>query len=75
MCLPPTVGLLIPATFMIATGYTTDKHTAIAFLTLAVAGASPAVSGFNINHLDISPRFAGVLMGKWQKPHPYFCQY
>eukprot|EP00043_Microstomoeca_roanoka_P000892 m.29807 g.29807 ORF g.29807 m.29807 type:complete len:547 (-) comp10552_c0_seq2:219-1859(-) len=36
---------------------------AITYLTLATGGLGFSQSGFNINHLDISPRFAGVLMG------------
>ena len=32
-------------------------------LTLAVGGGGFAFSGFYVNHLDIAPPFAGILMG------------
>ena len=32
-------------------------------LTLAVGLGGLGLSGFNVNHLDIAPRYAGVLMG------------
>ena len=46
------------------TGYLgDDKFKAVLFLTLTVGLTGLAVSGFNINHIDTVPRFAGVLMG------------
>ncbi|CAG7830817.1 unnamed protein product, partial [Allacma fusca] len=36
---------------------------AILSLTLAVGFSGFAISGFNVNHLDIAPRYAGILMG------------
>lgn len=36
---------------------------AIVSLTLAVGFSGFAISGFNVNHLDIAPRYAGILMG------------
>ncbi|XP_063983162.1 vesicular glutamate transporter 1 [Diachasmimorpha longicaudata] len=32
-------------------------------LTFGVAGSGFAISGFNVNHLDIAPRYASILMG------------
>ncbi|XP_065191709.1 sialin-like [Sycon ciliatum] len=58
-----TAGLCLPAIFLVITGFSETKSAALVFLTIGVASASPALSGFNINHLDLSPRFAGVLMG------------
>ena len=37
--------------------------TAVLFLTLGVGLGGLALAGFSINHLDIAPRYAGVLMG------------
>ena len=51
------VGLLL-------TGYLSDdKLKAVFFLTLTVGVNGLAMVGFAINHIDIAPRFAGVLMG------------
>lgn len=36
---------------------------AMTFITLAVTFTAFMFSGFNINYLDLSPNFAGVLMG------------
>lgn len=32
-------------------------------LTLGVACSGFAISGYNVNHLDIAPRYASILMG------------
>lgn len=32
-------------------------------LTFGVACSGFAISGFNVNHLDIAPRYASILMG------------
>ncbi|KAH1181246.1 hypothetical protein KIL84_002180 [Mauremys mutica] len=39
------------------------KGVAISFLVLAVGFSGFAISGFNVNHLDIAPRYASILMG------------
>ncbi|CAB1331836.1 unnamed protein product, partial [Coregonus sp. 'balchen'] len=36
---------------------------AISFLVMAVGFSGFAISGFNVNHLDIAPRYASILMG------------
>ncbi|XP_070533110.1 sialin-like [Ptychodera flava] len=59
-----SLGLLLPATFLISTGYVgCNKILAVVFLTLAVGSGGFCMSGFNVNHLDIAPRYSGVLMG------------
>ena len=39
------------------------KGVAIAALITAVGCSGFAISGFNVNHLDIAPRYASILMG------------
>lgn len=51
--------------FPIAAGYvtSTDYSTAIMVMTLGIGLNGFAESGFLINHLDIAPAFASVLLG------------
>ncbi|XP_041361021.1 LOW QUALITY PROTEIN: uncharacterized protein LOC121377181 [Gigantopelta aegis] len=59
-----TAGLLLPTVFIVGAGYTGCDHTlAVVLLTLAVGSAGMTMPGFNVNHLDIAPKFAGVLLG------------
>ena len=49
---------------MILTGYLgTDKFKAVLLLTLTVGISGLALAGVVINHIDIAPKFAGILMG------------
>ena len=46
------------------TGYVGCNYTlAVVFLTLSVGLVGVAQSGYNVNHLDLAPRYAGALMG------------
>jgi ACS family sodium-dependent inorganic phosphate cotransporter-like MFS transporter 6/7/8 len=56
-------GFGMEAVFLLGVGYTTDTVTAITCLTVAVGFSGFAISGFNVNHLDIAPRYASILMG------------
>lgn len=60
-----TLGLLLPAICLISLGYVPkdQKILAIALLILAVGTNACCLVGFNVNHIDISPNFAGTLMG------------
>jgi MFS family permease len=58
-----SVGLLFPGLFLIITSYVSSASLAVSFLVLSVGLSGATYSGFFINHLDIAPRFAGVLMG------------
>lgn len=59
-----TLGLILPAVFLVITGYIGCNHVlAVAMLTLAVGTGGFAMSGFNVNHLDIAPAYGGLLMG------------
>ncbi|NXU58501.1 VGLU3 protein, partial [Turnix velox] len=51
------------ATLLLVVGYSHTKGVAISFLVLAVGFSGFAISGFNVNHLDIAPRYASILMG------------
>merc|ERR1712038_1579243 len=51
------------AVFLLVVGYARTKGLAIGALILAVGSSGFAISGFNVNHLDIAPRYASILMG------------
>lgn len=53
----------VQAIFMVAAGYVMTKAAAITCLTLAVGIGGFAWAGFSVNHLDIAPQFASILMG------------
>ncbi|XP_072293168.1 sialin [Eucyclogobius newberryi] len=58
------VGMVGPAIFLVAAGYTGCNYTlALTFLTISSSLGGVCASGFNINHLDIAPSFAGILLG------------
>ncbi|XP_076245186.1 putative inorganic phosphate cotransporter [Calliopsis andreniformis] len=60
-----TIGQWIPAVALIALGYVDKEHSGIAVTLLVVAVASNVAiyCGHNVNHMDLSPNFAGTLMG------------
>ncbi|XP_059171323.1 sialin-like [Physella acuta] len=59
-----TIGLITPGVLLIVVGYVGCDHTlAMTFLSLGVGLGGCIMGGYNINHLDIAPKFAGVLMG------------
>ena len=51
------------AIFLQVVGYARHKTTAVVALIVAVGSSGFAISGFNVNHLDIAPRYASILMG------------
>ena len=57
------VAFFCQGTCIIVAGYTTNWLVAVVCLTFAVGGGGFAFSGFFVNHLDIAPPFAGILMG------------
>ena len=58
-------GLLLPAVFIVGSGYAGCDHTlAVVLLTLAVGCAGMTMAGYIVNHLDIAPKFAGLLLWK-----------
>lgn len=58
-----TIGQWGPGIALIALGYTTDATLAIVLLTITVGINSATYLGFQMNHIDLSPNFAGTLMG------------
>uniref|UniRef100_A0A669EB74 Sialin n=1 Tax=Oreochromis niloticus TaxID=8128 RepID=A0A669EB74_ORENI len=58
------IGMIGPAVFLVAAGYTGCDYTlAVTFLTISSSLGGVSASGFNINHLDIAPSYAGILLG------------
>nr|KAG5698662.1 hypothetical protein BaRGS_003176 [Batillaria attramentaria] len=56
-------GFGMEAVFLLGVGFARDTATSIVCLTIAVGFSGFAISGFNVNHLDIAPRYASILMG------------
>lgn len=58
-----SIGQYSPAIALIAASYTgCNRWLTVTLLTIGVGLNGGIYSGFKVNHLDISPRFAGVLM-------------
>ena len=51
------------ALFLLVVAYARHRMTAVIALIVAVGSSGFAISGFNVNHLDIAPRYASILMG------------
>ncbi|KAF8564380.1 hypothetical protein P879_06671 [Paragonimus westermani] len=56
-------GFGLEAVFLLGVGYSKTITSALACLILAVGFSGFAISGYNVNHLDIAPRYASILMG------------
>lgn len=56
-------GFSMEATFFIFMAYSEEYAWGLMNLTLGVAFSGFAISGFNVNHLDIAPKYASILMG------------
>ncbi|KAL1517435.1 hypothetical protein ABEB36_001200 [Hypothenemus hampei] len=56
-------GFLSQTVFMLVAAFWTDRIGSILCLTLAVGLAALAWPGFSVNHLDLAPQHAGILMG------------
>jgi len=51
------------ALFLLVVGFANTPTLAVSALIVAVGSSGFAISGFNVNHLDIAPRYASILMG------------
>lgn len=59
-------GLALPAIFIVVTSYVgCNKVLAVLFLSLGVGCGGIAMAGYNVNHLDLAPPFAGNDLG-WE---------
>ncbi|CAG9761899.1 unnamed protein product [Ceutorhynchus assimilis] len=60
-----TIGLVVPAIALIALGFTRSDQPAqgVILLIVAVSFNSACMSGWGLNHMDLSPNHAGTLMG------------
>ncbi|XP_037035941.1 putative inorganic phosphate cotransporter isoform X3 [Bradysia coprophila] len=60
-----SIGHWIPMIALVALGYVTSeqKNLAIGLLTLAVGINAATYLGFQCNHIDLAPNYAGTLMG------------
>ena len=58
-----TIGCAGPAIFLVLISTVSSAEGAIALMSCVMALAAFAMGGFAVNHLDVAPRYAGVLMG------------
>lgn len=56
-------GFGMEALFFLVVAHAKTYEQATMALTFGVAFSGFAISGFNVNHLDIAPRYASILMG------------
>ncbi|XP_025907065.1 sialin isoform X3 [Nothoprocta perdicaria] len=58
------IGMIGPAVFLVAAGFTgCNYELAVAFVTISTTLGGFCTSGYSINHLDIAPSYAGILLG------------
>ncbi len=58
-----SIGFLGPAVFLSLISGVTTPTAAIVYMCCTLGLGSFALSGFGVNHLDIGPRYAGILLG------------
>lgn len=60
-----SIGFWMPAIFLAALSFTSkeNQYIAIVLLTVAVGFNAASFCGYLINHLDLSPNYAGLIMG------------
>ncbi|XP_059613523.1 vesicular glutamate transporter 1 [Phlebotomus argentipes] len=56
-------GFGLEGVFFLVVAHAKTATSAITALTIGVACSGFAISGYNVNHLDIAPRYASILMG------------
>jgi hypothetical protein len=55
--------LLLAGGGLVAVGFANSVPLAVALMTIAGGAVGFTNSGFQVNHLDIAPNYAGILMG------------
>lgn len=69
--LPPFAGLAVAGVCLVATSYAgCDAFLPVLLFCVGLAFLGFCQSGFNINHLDIAPQFAGECLGRFLE---HFC--
>lgn len=60
-----SIGHWTPMACLIGLGYVTQDHQVlgVALLTISVSFSGATNVGYLVNHMDLSPNFAGTLMG------------
>ncbi len=58
-----TIGFVGPAVFLLAVADVTSPLQASIFIACALGLAAFSLAGYGVNHLDIGPRYAGMLLG------------
>lgn len=58
-----SLGLWIPAIALVILPYMSQSEWAVFLLTIAVGFNGATYVGYMVNHMDLSPNFAGTLMG------------
>lgn len=57
------LGCVLAGIFIVATSYVSQRYLCVLFLVLGVGFSGINATGYAVNHLDIAPRYAGLLMG------------
>ncbi|VDK58106.1 unnamed protein product [Anisakis simplex] len=58
-----SIGFAAEATFLCCLAFIQDPTIAITILVISCGCSGFAIAGFNVNHFDIAPRYAPILMG------------
>ncbi|TKR77328.1 hypothetical protein L596_018323 [Steinernema carpocapsae] len=58
-----SIGFLGEAVFLCGLAFITEPYIAVTLLVLASGTSGCEMAGFNVNHFDIAPRYAPILMG------------
>ena len=58
------IGTVLPGTFLVLAGYSDcDSMKSVALIAIGMLFFGAAYAGFNCNHLDLAPNYAGILYG------------
>jgi len=57
------LGFSIPAACLVLINFTDNTVIIVALLVAAVGCSGLGISGYGVNHLDLSPKYAGLLLG------------